>query len=219
VHHVHGNVDPKRDIEIIQTELILADLDSLQRRIHENDKKARSNSKEAEALQEIYENLRVALESGKLASEAGLEAEQLALLQDLPLLTLKPFLYALNVAEGDIAMEDTKIREILGVGANVPAVAFSGKMELDMLGFSAEERKEYLAEFGLNESPTDVLIRIAYDLLGLQYFFTAGEIEVRAWTVHKGAKAPEAAGVIHTDFIKKFIKAEVVNWKDFVELG
>ncbi|MDD2487656.1 MAG: redox-regulated ATPase YchF [Candidatus Gracilibacteria bacterium] len=220
VHHVSGNVNPKRDVEIINAELILADLETLEKRMGENIKKSRSGDKEAKAKEEIYEKLKPHLESGKLAITLDLDEEEKNLIKDLFLLTNKPFIYACNVSENQLDMDQSKLRELTGItDASIPIIAISVKMELDMMEFSPQDRKEYLSEMGITSNPTDELIKTCFDSLGLQYYFTAGEIEVRAWTIHKGWKAPQAAGRIHTDFEKKFIKADVVNWKDLVDAG
>jgi ribosome-binding ATPase len=150
-------------------------------------------------------------------------------IEDLHLLTNKPFIYAVNVEEnsplikgiGGISPASEKaLRDITGItDPRIPVLPVSAKIEMDMIEFSDEDKAMFLTDMGIDFSPMDSIIRTCYDLLGLQYYFTAGEIEVRAWTIHQGWTAPQAAGVIHTDFEKKFIKAETVNWKDLVELG
>lgn len=220
VHHVSGSVNAKRDIEVINAELIIADLETLDRRMADNEKKVRSGDKEAKARGEIYVRLKPHLEAGNLACTLEKTEEEALLLRDLFLLSNKPFIYAVNVSEDKVMMSESELRELTGISdQNIPVLPVCAKLELDMMEFSPEERNEYLKEFGITTNPTDTLIKTCYDLLGLQYYFTAGEIEVRAWTVRKGAKAPEAAGVIHTDFEKKFIKADTVNWNDLVEAG
>jgi ribosome-binding ATPase len=220
VHHVSGSIDPKRDIEIINTELIIADLETLDKRIGDNAKKARSWDKEAKTNEEIFARLKTHLESGKIASLMELTDEEKKSIYDLHLLTAKPFIYAVNVAEDMVNTPESELRTITGImDTQIPVMPVSAKIEMDMIEFSDEEKKEFLADMGIDFSPMDQIIRTGYDLLGLQYYFTAGEIEVRAWTIHKGWTAPEAAWVIHTDFQKKFIKAETVNWKDLVEYG
>lgn len=219
VHHVSGSVDAKRDIEVINTELIIADLDSLERRMSENDKKVRSWDKEAKARAEIYARLKPHLESGQLAINFERSTEESDLLKDLFLLTNKPFIYAVNVDEEGVLKTEAELRNLTGVDASAPVLPISAKLELEMMEFSEADRKEYLEALGIHVNPTDIVIKTCYDLLGLQYYFTAGEIEVRAWTIKKWWTAPEAAGVIHTDFQKKFIKADVVKWNDLVESG
>ena len=220
VHHVSGSVDPKRDIEVINAELILADLETIDRRIGDMQKKARGGDKESAARLAVYEKMKPYLEAGNLAVTMDLEDDERELLKDSFLLTNKPFIYAVNVAEDRLTVSEAELRSITGVSdASVPVLAVSAKIEMDMMGFAPEERAEFLEALGVSENPTDAVIKTCYDLLGLQYYFTAGEMEVRAWTIHKGWKAPAAAGVIHTDFEKKFIKADTVDWKDLVECG
>ena len=220
VHHVSGSVDPKRDIEVINAELILADLETIDRRIGDMQKKARGGDKESAARLAVYEKMKPYLEAGNLAVTMDLEDDERELLKDSFLLTNKPFIYAVNVAEDRLTVSEAELRSITGVSdASVPVLAVSAKIEMDMMGFAPEERAEFLEALGVSENPTDAVIKTCYDLLGLQYYFTAGEMEVRAWTIHKGWKAPAAAGVIHTDFEKKFIKADAVDWKDLVECG
>ncbi len=220
VHHVSGSIDPKRDIEIINTELIIADLETLDKRIADNMKKVRAGDKEAKANEEVYNRLKTHLESGKIASLMELTDEEKKAISDLHLLTAKPFIYAVNVTEDRVNTPESELRNITGItDTQIPVMPVSAKIEMDMLEFSEEDKKMFLADMGIDFSPMDKIIKTCYDLLGLQYYFTAGEIEVRAWTIHQGWTAPEAAGVIHTDFQKKFIKAETVNWKDLVEYG
>ncbi len=220
VHHVSGSVDPKRDIEIINTELIIADLETLERRIGDNAKKARSGDKEAVARTPIYEALKHHLESGKLAVTLGLDDESMLLISDLFLLTNKQFIYAVNVAEDKLLMSEEELRTITGIEEkNIPVLPVSAKIEMEMLEFSEEDRKAFLLDYGVSMNPMDIIISTCYSLLGLQYYFTVGEMEVRAWTIRQGWKAPQAAGVIHTDFEKKFIKADTVHWQDLVESG
>ncbi|EKE27990.1 MAG: hypothetical protein ACD_3C00111G0007 [uncultured bacterium (gcode 4)] len=218
VHHVSGNVNPRRDAEIINAELILADLETLEKKIGENEKKAKSWDKEAKARQEIFARLKPHLESWNLAITLDLDEEEKLLLKDLYLLTFKPFIYACNVGETQMNLKESDLRNILWIiDTSIQVMPISVKMELDMMDFSPEDRKEYLEWYWITENPTDKLIKECYDALWLQYYFTAWEIEVRAWTIKKWWKAPQAAGRIHTDFEKKFIKADVVNWKDLVD--
>lgn len=220
VHHVSGSVDPKRDIEIINAELIIADLETLDRKSVENGKKLRGGDKNAAAMQVIIDKIKPELLAGKLARTVALTIEEKALARELWLLTNKPFVYAVNVGESDLSTPIEKIREKIGVtDSATPVVVVCAKIEMDMIDFSEAERAEFLTALGVKENPTDVLIRTAFDALGLQYYFTAGEIETRAWAYPKGATAPQAAGKIHTDFEKKFIKAEITHWKDFVDFG
>jgi ribosome-binding ATPase len=220
VHHVSGNVDPKRDIEIINTELIIADLETLEKRIGDNAKKVRSWDKEAKANEEVFTRLKTHLESGKIASLMEMDEDEKKAISDLHLLTAKPFIYAVNLSEDKVTTWESELRTITGISdSKIPVLPVSAKIEMDMLEFSEEDKKMFLADMGVDFNPMDNIIKTCYDLLGLQYYFTAGEIEVRAWTIKKWWSAPEAAGVIHTDFQKKFIKADTVNWKDLVEWG
>ncbi len=220
VHHVSGSINPKRDIEIINTELILADLETLDKRIGENSKKVRAGDKEAKLREEIYARLKSHFESGHIASTLDMTDEEKESISDLHLLTNKPFIYAVNVDETKVNTPESELRNITGItDTKIPVLPVSAKIEMDMLEFGEEDKKMFLADMGIDFNPMDVIIKTCYDLLGLQYYFTAGEIEVRAWTIKKWWLAPQAAGVIHTDFEKKFIKAETVNWKDLVEFG
>lgn len=215
-----GTIDPKRDIEIINLELIFADLETIEKRIGDNMKKVRAGEKEAKAREEIYNRVKAQLEAGKIVSLMDMTDEEKLMIADLHLLTNKPFIYAVNVAEDAINTPESELRTITGItDPKIPVLPVSAKIEMDMLEFSEEDKKMFLADMGVDFNPMDAIIKTCYDLLGLQYYFTAGEIEVRAWTIKKGWTAPEAAGVIHTDFQKKFIKAETVNYKDLIEFG
>ncbi len=220
VHHVSGSIDPKRDIEIINLELIFADLETIDKRIGDNMKKVRAGDKEAKAREEIYTRVKAQLEDGKIVSLLEMTNEEKLMIADLHLLTNKPFIYAVNVTEDKINTPESELRAITGIAdTQIPVLPVSAKIEMDMLEFSEEDKKMFLEDMGVSFNPMDNIIKTCYDLLGLQYYFTAGEIEVRAWTIKKGWTAPEAAGVIHTDFQKKFIKAETVNYKDIIEFG
>jgi ribosome-binding ATPase len=220
VHHVSGSVHPQRDIEIINLELIFADLETLEKRIGENQKKVRAGDKEAKSREDIYNRLKIHLESGKIASLLDMTDDEKKSIADLHLLTNKPFIYAVNVDEWAIDTPIATLRDSIGIhDEQIPVLPISAKIEMDMLEFSDEDKKTFLADMGITTNPMDTIIKTCYDLLGLQYYFTAGEVEVRAWTIQKWWSAPEAAGVIHTDFQKKFIKADTVNWKDLVECG
>ena len=204
IHHVEGKIDPARDREILETELILADLKTL-----ENQKFGKHNlSKEEQALSNIIERLNTELNQGKLAREA-LNSEELKLISHLHLLTAKPILYIANISEEDLGK--TELPE--------GYVEVSAKVEQDLAVLSDEDRAEYLSQLGLSMGGLERVAQKAYELLDYISFLTAGVIEARAWKIRKGTTAPLAAGEIHTDFIKKFIKAEVVTYSDFVELG
>ncbi len=217
ITHVHDSVDPKRDREIIESELMLADLQTLEKRMHKAASEARGGAKEKVIYNELLERIKPQLESGKWLSTLEWTDEDRELLRDLHLITMKPLMYIVNVSENDVATisEDT-LRNDLGLPTGTAVIPISAKVESELIAFSEEEAKDFLQELGLKETGLRRVIREAYDLLGLQTYFTAGEMEVRAWTVRKGAKGPEAAGVIHTDFEKGFIKAEVIDWKDYV---
>ncbi|RKW22071.1 redox-regulated ATPase YchF [Candidatus Gracilibacteria bacterium] len=217
--HVHGKIDPKSDIEVINSELILADLETVAKRIGADGRKAKSDKDLAFAV-EVYKKVEENLNKGILVSDMNLNEEELQAIKDLHLLTNKEFVYACNVNEDMMETSSDELKKILGLeGKNNKVIPICAKLEADMIDMTEEERKEFLDEMGLISTGLDDLIKASYDALGLQYYFTAGEKEVRAWTIHKGDTAPKAAGVIHTDFEKGFIKADVVNWKDIVEFG
>ena len=219
ITHVSGTLDPESDVEVISTELLLADLDSVDKRYDKLKKGAKSNDKELLKVLDATEKVKAHLEEGKAART--LPEEVLELVEDLNLLTAKPILYVAHVDEDDLdaqSAEAKKVREIAekeGAGF----VALSGSIESEVSELPEEEREEFLEDLGLPESGLDRLAHTAYALLGLITYFTAGVKEVRAWTVEKGASAPEAAGVIHTDFQKGFIRAEVTAYDDFIECG
>lgn len=186
IHHINGSIDPKRDIEIINLELIFADIETITKRIADNEKKVRANDKEAKSRAEIYEKLRAHLESGKIASLLDMTDDEKKMITDLHLLTAKPFIYAVNLAEDKILTPESELREMIGVhDEKIPVLPISAKIEMDMLDFSDEEKAMFLDELGVKNNPMDEIIKTCYDLLGLQYYFTAGEIEVRAWTIKK----------------------------------
>ncbi len=218
VVHVHGHLDPIGDIEVIETELGLADLDTVERRIARIEKQARSGDKEMQAALEVLLRVRAGLNDGGSVRSFGLSAEEAGRIRDLHLLTSKPILYVANVSEGDLEGRHpfvAKVRErALAEGAEMLVIC--GKIEAEIAELAAGEKAEFLAELGLAESGLDRMIHAAYRLLGLFTYFTAGVKEVRAWTVRAGTKAPGAAGVIHTDFEKGFIRAEVIGYEDFV---
>ena len=224
VHHVADTVDPVRDIEVINTELILADLDSVQRRRERVAKDVKRGDKGAAAEEVVLAALETALDSGKPAFSAPLSAEDRALARPLFLLTDKPTIIACNVKESDLATAETnayvvKVREYVKSHLNCEAVVISAQLESDLVDLTLEEGDAYLRELGVAESGIAALIRATYHLLGLQTYFTAGEKEVRAWTIRVGDTAPKAAGVIHSDFERGFIKAETVAYEDLVACG
>ncbi|MCC6416337.1 MAG: redox-regulated ATPase YchF [Opitutaceae bacterium] len=224
VIHTMGAVDPVRDIEVITTELVLADLDAVTKRIEKTQKKAKSGDKEAQAEVALLQKLEPHLNAGKTANTLELHDDEKALLKLFQLLTAKPVLFACNVAESDLATAEQnpfvqKVAEFVRTHHDAAYVPISAKIESELIDLSPEEAKEFLKDLGVDDSGASQLIRASYALLGLQTYFTAGEKEVRAWTIVKGWKAPQAAGVIHTDFEKGFIKAEVVSYADLATLG
>lgn len=224
VVHTMGAIDPVRDIEVITTELVLADLDAVTKRIDKNQKKVRSGDKEALAELALLQKLEPHLNSGKTANVLPATPEETALMKLFQLLTAKPVIFACNVAEGDLATADQnpfvqQVAEYVRTHHDAAYVPISAKIEAELVDLSPEEAKAFLHDLGVTDSGVSALIRASYSLLGLQTYFTAGEKEVRAWTIKIGCKAPQAAGVIHTDFEKGFIKAEVVSYDDLARLG
>jgi len=223
ITHVAGKVDPLRDIEVINLELILADLDTVERRMERTRKNMKSGEKKYAQEMEVLERIHQALTNEKPARSVALTDEERLVVRDLHLLTMKPVLYAANVSEGEAADPDSnpfvqQVREYAArEGSEV--VPISAKLESEIAELEGEDKALFLQELGLKESGLDRLIRAAYKLLGLQTYFTAGEKEVRAWTIRKGTKAPQAAGVIHSDFERGFIRAEVVSYEDLVSAG
>ncbi len=186
VHHVSGTIDPKRDIEIINLELIFADLETIEKRIGDNMKKVRAGEKDAKAREEVYARIKSQLESGKIVSLLEFSDEERIMIADLHLLTNKPFIYAVNVDETKVNTPESELRKITGItDTKIPVLPVSAKIEMDMLEFGEEDKKMFLADMGIDFNPMDSIIKTCYDLLGLQYYFTAGEIEVRAWTIKK----------------------------------
>ena len=214
VTHVDGKVDPSSDIETITTELVLADMQTLERALPRVEKDARIRKEVVPKLQAMLEAQKV-LNSGVGVFQAGLD---MTLLRDLFLLTAKPYLYVFNMDAGELADEALKTK-LSGLVAPAEAVFLDAKFEADLIDLEPDEAAEFLADAGVAEPGLDVLARVGFETLGLQSYLTTGPKETRAWTIRKGATAPEAAGVIHTDFQKGFIKAEVVSYADLVALG
>jgi len=220
VIHVNGSVEPKRDREILEAELILADLQTLDGRMGKLEKEVRGGDKDAKVLLPLAQRLRDELNQGKLANNVEMNPEEKALVKSLQLITSKPVLYVVNLHEDEIKTFDEKnAREQLGLPATATIIPISAKIEQELGQLAEAESQEFLKELGLTQPGLHTLIRAAYDTLGLHHYFTAGPMEVRAWTVRKGALAPEAAGVIHTDFEKGFIRAEVISYDDYVRDG
>jgi ribosome-binding ATPase len=223
IQHVMGSPDPVRDREIINIELGLADLSTMEKRLEKSIKMARSGDAAAKAEVTMVEAVKALLEAGKPARLYEPSDELRAAFKGLNLLTSKPVLYAANVredeaADGNAFVEQLRAR-IVEEHENAGVVVFSAKVEAELAELEPDERLEFLGSLGLTESGLDRLARAAYVLLGLRSYFTAGEKEVRAWTIHAGDKAPAAAAVIHTDFEKGFIRAETVAYDDFVRVG
>jgi GTP-binding protein YchF len=224
IHHVAGSIDPVRDIETIITELVLADLETVVKRREKGAKDAKRGDKQAMAEAEVLAKLEPHLNAGKPAITLELSSEEKNLAKTFFLLTDKPTLLAANVKEGDLATAETnphvlKVREYARNHIACETVVISAQIESDLVDLSPEEAKEFLVSLGVQESGVGALIRSTYHLLGLRTYFTAGEKEARAWTIHAGDTAPKAAGVIHSDFERGFIKAETVAYKDLVECG
>ena len=222
VVHVDGNVDPVRDKEIIDTELLLKDLETVEKRLEKLRKAAKTGQKEEVKKVEIGENIKTHLEEGKSARSLALEDDEIWLLDDMMLLTAKPILYVCNVDEDAVEDGNEFTKAFAGTVINEDAevILISAGIEADIAELeSKEERLEFLNEMGLSEPGVNKLISACYKLLNLITYFTAGEKEVRAWTIQIGTKAPQAAGVIHTDFEKGFIRAEVIKYNDFVSFG
>ena len=220
VVHVGGKVDPRTDIEVIEAELMLADLDAIEKRLFKAEKQAKAGDKKAMEEVEFMKRLKNMLSRGEPVRRATHSEEEVAWLKSYNLLSAKPVLYAANVAEDMVDKPTPHVDAVRKIAAEEGAkvVAISGQVEGEIAQLPIEERKEYLSEMGLKESGLDRMIRAGYDLLGLITYFTAGEKEVRAWTITKGTKAPQAAGKIHTDFEKGFIRAEVFHYDDLMRL-
>ena len=222
--HVDGSVDPIRDIETINFELIMSDLEILDRRIDKTRKSLKGGDKSFKTQLEFYERLREVLESGKCARTMDMTEDEREMLSDVSLLTLKPVIYAANVAEDDYSKPEgenefvNKIREFAAT-ENSEVMVISARIEEEISALDKDEKQVFLEELGASESGLDKLIRASYKLLGLISYLTAGKPEVRAWTIKEGTKAPQAAGKIHTDFERGFIRAEVVAFDDLMECG
>ncbi len=218
--HVSGKVSPRDDIEIINTELALADLETLEKVYERTRRTAGSGDKDARALQAILDNVKEKLENGDAVRTADLSKEERLAIREFHFITAKPVLYICNVAEDGLS-DNPLVDEVRAIAATEAAevVVVSNKIEAEVAELDDEERQEFLDDLGIAEPGLNRVIRAGYKLLGLQQYFTAGPKEVRAWTIPVGARAPQAAGVIHTDFEKGFIRAEVVSFDDFVTHG
>lgn len=223
ITHVEGGLDPLRDIEIINTELCLADLETIEKRIERTHKLVKSGDKKAQAELAVLNRIREMLEQAQPARRVEMTEDEAVLIRDLNLMTLKPVLFVANISEDEIASPDDNqyVQQVKEYAAQEGAevIAVSAKVESEIAELDDEEAKEFLGELGLDESGLDKLIKASYKLLGLMNFFTAGEDEVRAWTIKKGTKAPQAAGKIHTDIERGFIRAEIVSYDDLMAAG
>ena len=222
--HVEGSVNPVRDIETINLELIFADMDTVQKRKDKAEKSFRGGDKKAGAEAELAERLYAHLESGKPARTLECSEDEKDIMNGWFLLTSKPVIYAANIAEDDLGKNENDIEYVnqvrkLADAENAGVIVISAAIEQDIASMGPEEKKEFLEELGIGQSGLDRLITASYRLLGLISFLTAGEDECRAWTIVQGTKAPQAAGKIHTDFEKGFIRAEIVPFETLAELG
>ncbi|MBN9073722.1 MAG: redox-regulated ATPase YchF [Rhizobiales bacterium] len=223
ITHVEGRIDPVADAETVETELMLSDLESLERRIVQIRKRATGKDKEAMTVLPVMEEALALLQDGKPARVMlkGISHEDLTILQGLNLLTAHPVLYVCNVAEEDAAAGNahTKAVEVMAAAQGAATVIISAAIEAEVAQLPDDEAREYLEAMGLSEAGLDRLIRAGYDLLHLITYFTAGPKETRAWTIERGTKAPQAAGVIHSDFERGFIRAQTIAYDDYVTLG
>ncbi len=224
IHHVSGSVDPVRDIEVINTELMLADLESVKKQRERAAKEIKKGEKAAAAQDAVLVKLEAALDAGKPVLTVALTPEEKAIAREFFLLSDKPTIFACNVKDTDLAGGDAnpyvaKVRDYVTTHLECEAVDISAQIESELVDLSPEEADAFLKDLGVPESGMGSLIRATYHLLGLRTYFTAGEKEVRAWTIHAGDTAPKAAGVIHSDFERGFIKAETVAYDDLVACG
>jgi len=223
VPHEHGSVDPMRDLQNVETELVLSDLMVVEKRLERLDKdRKKVKNPELDREAELLEKCKQTLEQDTPLRQLSLDADEEKRIRGFQFLSQKPMLYVLNVGEEDAARlheKEEEFRKLLGTKANTAVAGVGGKIEAELAELSPEEAREYLVSYGLKESGLERLITASYTLLGLMSFLTAGETEVRAWTIPIGSTAVKAAGAIHSDFEKKFIRAEVVNWKSLVDLG
>ncbi|KHE69283.1 redox-regulated ATPase YchF, partial [Halobacillus sp. BBL2006] len=222
ITHVSGQVDPITDIETINLELILADLETVSKRMDRVAKMARQKDKEAVAEYNVLEKLKDSLEAETPARAVEFSDDQRKIVKGLHLLTSKPILYVANVSEDEIGEADNdKVKQIRDFAAkeNAEVIVVCAKIESEIAELDGDEKEEFLEDLGIEESGLDQLIKATYNLLGLATYFTAGEQEVRAWTFKEGMTAPQAAGIIHTDFERGFIRAETVSYEDLVDAG
>lgn len=211
VIHVDNRVNPKEDSEVINLELILADMQTVGKKLDNAKKSAKGVvAKETKLMIEVLDKVFQCLEAGKFASTLEYNEDEMEIMKDLHLLTMKPMLYVVNI-------DENQNQPVIQIDDKIPQIEISAKLEAELAELSPEEAKEYLKNLGMNETGLDKLIVAGYKLLNLVTFLTSGEPETRAWTVKAETKGPDAAGVIHTDFIKGYIKADVCNWQDFIQ--
>ena len=220
--HVSGSVDPIRDIEVINLELALADLEQVSKKLEKDSKLVKTGDKGLIASVNLMQKIKQALENNQMARNLSYDEDEEKILKNLQLLTAKPLIYFANIGEDDLGKEDNgyvkKVKEY-AQKENAKVITLCAKIEEELISLSPDERPLFKEELGIKESGLEKLVSASYDLLGLMSFLTAGEKEVRAWTIKKGTKAPGAAGKIHSDFEKGFIKAEVVSYNDLIECG
>ena len=221
VVHVEGSIDPERDIEVIETELLLADLDGLTRRVDRVERLAKSGAKEPQQQLEVLRRALAAVDEGTPLRSLEWSESDHQVIDESNLITIKPVLFVANVAESDIAKETPHVAKVRELAANKGGelVVLAGELEAQIAQLPPDERAGFLHHMGLAEPGLNVLVRAAYELLDLETFFTVGPKESRAWTIHRGAKAPEAAGQIHTDFERGFIRAETVPYDTLLDCG
>ncbi|MEA5000996.1 MAG: redox-regulated ATPase YchF [Endomicrobiaceae bacterium] len=222
ITHVTGGVDPLRDIDIIDTELMLADLDAVNKKLEKAQRDAKSRSKTALQEKDLAEKIKIHLEAGKPVRTLEVSEEEKELLKNLFLITAKPVLYACNVSENDLPQMSNKFTVLVEERAkseNAQAIPICAKIEAELSELSDADQKTFLSDLGLEEPGLNRLVKSSYNLLGLITYLTAGQDETRAWTIKKGFLAPQAAGVIHTDFERGFIRAEVMTYDDIFRLG
>lgn len=212
--HVAGVIDPVSDIKVIETELALKDLETVEKRLQSIEKDVKSGDKKAIAISEVLKKTKIKLENGE---KLDLSDDDKMLTKELGLMTLKPVIYVANLKENELSKAEELIKPIKDYIGNSPIIYLSAKIEQELNDLPEDERNEYLKELGIHESGINQLAQKAYEILGLQSFYTSGEKETRAWTIKKGATAPQAAGVIHNDFERGFIAADIVKYQDFID--
>lgn len=219
--HVSGSVDPLRDIEVINLELALADLEQVSKKLERDQKLIKTGDKTLIASVELMQKIKAALENNLPARSVDVAEEEEPIMKNLQLLTAKPVIYVANIGENDIGKENDFVKQVQQFANkdHAKCISLCAKIEEEIVSLPKEEREFYKQELGISQSGLEKLVVASYDLLGLMSYLTAGEKEVRAWTIKKGTKAPQAAGKIHSDFEKGFIKAEVVSYSDLVEAG